>query len=607
VKKNLSASRQWNFSKRIKNSELRIMNKKKTDNIDKIRHSLSHLLAMAILEKFPGAKLGIGPTIENGFYYDFDLPRQLSADELPALEKRMRELAKQDLKFKKENISFAEAKKMFSKQPFKLELINELNKNKQKISIYKTGSFIDLCAGPHVSSTKEISQDAFKLEKTAGAYWRGDEKNPMLTRIYGIAFNSKKDLDEHINLLAEAEKRDHKKLGPELDLFTFSELVGAGLPLYTFRGTLILNELKKYINELQGEIGYQEVQTPSMNRAELFKISGHYEKYKEDMFSVHSNYTKEEYFLKPMNCPQHTQIFASKPRSYKDLPIRVTDFSQLHRDEKTGELSGLTRLRGFRQDDGHSFCREDQIREEFKSVLSVIEKVMKTFKMDYEIRLSLWDLKTPEKYLGDAKTWKKSQQILEKILIENKIKYFKAVGEAAIYGPKMDLISKDSLGRKWQLSTIQLDFIMPARFKLSYIDSDGKEKTPVMIHRAIVGSPERFLGVLIEHYAGAFPLWLTPVQAKILPISQKQESYGKKVLEFLRTERIRAEMDDPNETLGKRIREAEMQKIPYILVLGEKEFNAKTVNVRHYQRGQEGEIEIKSLLEKIRKEIDGKK
>jgi len=425
----------------------------------------------------------------------------------------------------------------------------------------------------------------------------------MLTRIYGFAFATEKELQDYVKMQEEAEKRDHRKLGEKLDLFVFSDLVGPGLPLYTFRGTAILDELKNYINFLQNGIGYQEVQTPNMNRAELFKISGHYEKYKDDMFSVHSHYTKEEYFLKPMNCPQHTQIFAAKPRSYKDLPIRIADFAMLYRDEKTGELSGLARLRGFRQDDGHCFCREDQIKDEFNSVLSIIEKAMKTFGMNYKIRLSLWDPKQPEKYLGDKKVWAKAQTMLEEILIENKIEYLKSEGEAAIYGPKMDLISKDSLGREWQLSTIQLDFIMPGRFGLKYTDSNGKEKTPVMIHRAIIGSPERFFGILIEHYAGAFPVWLAPVQVAVIPISEKHDVYASEITKQLKERNIRVELKNENETLGKKIREAEMQKIPYLLIVGDKEIEAKTVSIRERGKGDIGARPINSFVEKICSQI----
>lgn len=575
------------------------------ENIEKIRHSLAHVMASAILELYPKTKLGMGPAIENGFYYDFQLQKPLEDKDLEAIEKKMKELISQRLKFEKKNITKRVAKKLFAVQPYKLELLKDLPGD--TVSIYQTGEFVDLCKGPHIKSTKEIAPNSFKLSKTAGAYWKGDEKNKMLTRIYGLAFENEKELQDYLKMLEEAAKRDHRVLGEKLDLFVFSELVGPGLPLYTFKGTAILNQLKNYVNELQAGIGYQEVQTPNMNRAELFKVSGHYEKYKDDMFRVVSHYSKEDYYLKPMNCPQHTQIYAAKPRSYKDLPIRIADFCQLHRDEKTGELSGLTRLRGFRQDDGHSFCREDQIKEEFKSVLSVIEKAMKGFGMNYKIRLSLWDPKHPEKFLGDAKTWKKSQQLLEEILIENKIEYFKAVGEAAIYGPKMDLISKDSLGREWQLSTIQLDFIMPERFKLTYIDSDGKEKTPVMVHRAIIGSPERFFGILIEHYAGAFPIWLSPVQVAIIPISEKHDAYAKEIEKQLKDARLRIELKNENETLGKKIREAEMQKIPYLLILGDKEIAVNAVSVRERGKGDLGQMSVDKFIDRIKEEIKNKK
>src|SRR5581483_11609922 len=436
------------------------------EKVEKIRHSLAHLLASAVMEFYPKTKLGIGPAVENGFYYDMQLPVNLTPADLEKLETRMKELIKEHQEFIGKKVTKATAKKLFKDQPYKLELIKELPG--KAVGTYQNGKFLDLCKGGHVKNTKEIDPNAFKLTKIAGAYWKGDEKNQMLTRIYGVAFETEKELMEYLAKLNEAEKRDHRMLGEKLGLFVFSELVGPGLPLYTPKGTIVLKEIKNYSNQLQRDIGYEEVQTPNMNRAELFKISGHYDKYKDDMFKVASHYSKEDYYLKPMNCPQHTQLYASQPRSYKDLPVRFADFANLYRDEKTGELSGLTRLRAFSQDDGHCFCREDQIKEEFKSVLSVIEKAMKTYGMTYKVRLSLWDPKKPEKYLGDAAVWNKSQKLLEEILIENKLEYEKGVGEAALYGPKMDLISKDSLGREWQISTIQLDLIMPLRFGLTY-------------------------------------------------------------------------------------------------------------------------------------------
>ena len=573
-------------------------------NIENIRHSLSHLLAMAVLEKYPGTKLGIGPAVETGFYYDFEFPENssLTDADLNILEEKMRQLISQDIKFVRGELSADDAKKMFSQEPYKLELIEDLEKDGQQMSTYASADFTDLCAGPHVDSTKDIPAAAFKLHKVAGAYWRGDEKNKMLTRIYGLAFASKSELDNYLTMLEEAAKRDHKKLGKELGLFIFSELVGPGLPIYTHKGAIVRREIIKLSNELQQEIGYQEVHTPNMNKAELFKVSGHYDKYKEDMFRVVSNYTKEEYYLKPMNCPQHTQIYAAEKRSYRELPIRIADFANLYRDEKPGELSGLTRLRSFCQDDGHCFCREDQIREEFLAVLSAIKKALTTYGMSYSIRLSLWDPEHPEKYLGEASVWERSQKLLEDILIENNIAYEKAVGEAAIYGPKMDLISSDSIGRKWQISTIQLDFIMPARFGLTYVDQDGSEKTPVMIHRALVGSPERFLGILIEHYAGNFPTWLAPVQAIILPIGESQQAYTKDVLNQLKEAGIRAELDDSNDSLGKRIRNAKLTKVPYVLVVGDKEVADQAITVE--KRGSEKKGESKKLTDFITEMVE---
>ncbi len=476
-------------------------------------------------------------------------------------------------------------------QPYKVELAQELKvAGETAVSFYRSGNLTDLCRGPHLADTQEIGE--FKLLSVAGAYWRGDEKNKMLQRIYGTCFATQHELAEYLAKLAEAKKRDHRKLGKELDLFVFSELVGPGLPLYTHRGTTVLNEIIKYSRELQTGIGYQEVLTPNINKAELFKVSGHYEKYKDSMLRVVSNYSEEEYYLKPMNCPQHTQIYASQLRSYRDLPVRIADFANLYRDEKPGELSGLTRLRAFRQDDGHCFCREDQIKQEFLSVLGVIKQALQTYQMDYYVRLSLWDPEHKEKYLGEAAVWEKSQTLLKEILDENKIEHQIGLGEAAIYGPKMDLISRDSLGREWQISTIQLDFIMPQRFGLTYIDADGSQKTPVMIHRAIV-----------EHYGGAFPTWLAPVQAQVVTVSEKFNAYGQKVQQALAVAGLRAELDDGDESLGKKIRLAEKMKVPYILVVGEKEEQADTVSVRGRGQGDLGALSVADFAAKVKEEI----
>lgn len=577
-------------------------------NIEVKRHSLSHIMATAIKELWPNAKLAIGPAIETGFYYDIDFEEvKITESDLKTIEKKMAFLIKQNLKFERTEKDINTALKEETKvgEIYKADLISGLKEQGEKtVSFYTVGKFTDLCRGPHIENTNQLKPGSYKLDKLAGAYWHGDEKNKMLTRIYGLAFNTKEELDEYLKMMVEAEKRDHRKLGKELGLFVFSPLVGPGLPLYTFKGAALRREIMNYTNKLQKAIGYEEVHTPNMNKAELFKVSGHYDKYREDMFRVVSNYSDEEYFLKPMNCPQHTQIFASQQRSYRDLPIRIADFANLYRDERPGELNGLTRLRCFCQDDGHSFCREDQIREEFVSVLSAIKKAMETYGMKYNIRLSLWDPSHPEKYLGEPAVWEKSQKLLEDILIENKIEYFKAEGEAAIYGPKMDLISKDSLGREWQLSTIQLDFIMPVRFGLKYTDKNGKEKSPVMIHRAIIGSPERFMGILIEHYAGAFPVWLSPIQVKVISVAEAHIPACQKLAAEFKDAGIRVEIDDANETVGNKIRKAVNEKVPYMLVIGDKEANSPTLAVRDRGAQETRDISkdefIAEVLEKIK-------
>jgi threonyl-tRNA synthetase len=573
-----------------------------------MRHSLSHVMAAAVLEMFPEAKLAIGPAIENGFYYDFELPRTLIPEDLLLIEERMNKIVKDGLPFEKTEVPVVDALKEAKKigQIYKAELIEDLKKSgEKKVSFYRMGNFTDLCAGPHLKTTKEIG--AFKLTSIAGAYWRGDEKNKMLQRIYGVGFATEKDLKEYLDKVAEAEKRDHRKLGKELGLFVFSDLVGPGLPLYTAKGNIVLQEIAKYSSELQHRIGYSEVLTPNINKAELFKVSGHYEKYKDDMLKVKSNYTKEEYYLKPMNCPQHTQLYASEKRSYRDLPIRIADFANLYRDEKPGELNGLTRLRYFQQDDGHAFVREDQIKDELKNVLGVIIEALKTYGMEYSIRLSLWDPSHREKYLGEPEVWERMQMLLKEFLDENRIEHTVGVGEAALYGPKIDMISTDSMGREWQISTIQVDYNMPERFGLKYVDADGTEKTPAMIHRAIIGSPQRFLGILIEHYAGAFPLWLSPVQVEIIPVSEKFNKFADKVAAEFAESGIRVQVDDSDETVGKKIRSAQILKMPYSIVVGEKEEKSGKLATRSYKKGDLGTIETKKLIAELVKEIKERK
>jgi threonyl-tRNA synthetase len=578
-----------------------------------LRHSAEHILTQAMERLWPGQIIkAMGPSIENGFYFDFDTTNgfRVTESDFPKIEKEMKKIVSENLPFEKMIVTAELAEKIFRDNPYKQEWIEKAEEENEKISVYWTGepnrvgSFVDLCSGPHVARTGELK--AFKLLSIAGAYWHGDEKNKMLTRIYGTAFETQEELDKYLWQLDEAKKRDHRKIGKEMDLFVFSDLVGSGMPLYTKKGAFVRRQLQEWANELQKSIGYEEVWTPQITKADLFKTSGHYEKYQDSMLRVASNYTKEEYFVKPMNCPMHTQIFASKQRSYKDLPIRMSDFANLYRDEKPGELSGLIRLRAFSQDDGHSFCREDQIEGEFENVIKIIDKALKPFGMKYWTRLSLWDPTNKEKYLGSPDVWESSQKLLEEILIKNKLEYKKVEGEAAIYGPKLDFIAVDALGREWQISTIQLDMIMPVRFGLEYTDSDGTAKTPVMIHRAILGSPERFMGLLLEHTAGNLPLWLSPVQVEILPISEKTNNYSETVMEKLVEKGIRVELNEDADSLGKKIHKAEVCKVPYMLIIGEKEAEAKKVSVR--QRGQKdlGVMTIADFVSKINKEVKDK-
>lgn len=575
-------------------------------NLEYLRHSCSHLMAAAILELWPNTKPTLGPAIENGFYYDFDFDGvKISEADFPKIEEKMHDLVKSWKGFEKHEVTKDEALKEFKNNEYKKELIEEHSKDSGKLTIYQSGSFRDLCRGGHVENPSG-NLKYFKLLSVAGAYWRGSEKNKMLTRIYGTVFPTQKELDDYLNLQEEARKRDHRKLGKELDLFTFSELVGAGLPLYTPKGALLRRLINEYVESVQSAQGYMQVWTPQMAKADLFKTSGHYDKYKDSMFRVVSNYTEEEFFLKPMNCPQHTQIYASKARSYRDLPIRLTDFAMLYRDEKPGELSGLARVRAFSQDDCHIFCREDQVDEEVDRALTMIKEIMKTFGLTYKYRLSTRDVNHPEKYIGDPKVWEKTEKWAEKIMKRNKIEYFDGPGEAAFYAPKMDLIAKDSLRREWQLSTVQIDYFLPERFNLTYIDSDGKEKRPVMIHRAIVGSPERFLMVLIEHFAGNFPTWLTPVQVKVLPITEKHLEYAMKVKSALERESIRVEVDERNERLQAKIRDAQLEKVAYMLIVGDKEVQNETVAERDRSGKDYGPQPLEKFIKDIRKEIDEK-
>ena len=574
-------------------------------NIDHIRHSLAHLLATAALEVDRDAKLAIGPTIDNGFYYDIKFSSSFSDEKLPSLEARMRELIGSNLPFERMDVTAAQAREQFKDQPFKLELIDELEKDGEKISLYQTGSFIDLCRGGHVENTQEIPGDAFKLDKIAGAYWRGDSNRDMLTRIYGLSFESKEQLDAYQTQREEALKRDHRKLGKELDLFTFSDLVGSGLPLFTPLGTILREEINNLSQALRMKRGYQKVWIPHITKKDLYETSGHWAKFGDELFLVKSQETKDELVMKPMNCPHHQQIYASQKRSYRDLPIKYLETTTIYRDEKAGELLGLSRVRSITQDDSHVFCTPEQLDEVYSEVLEVVKEFYAAVNMPLRIRLSFRDPKTPEKYLGEESLWEKAEGILRKTATSAGLDFYEAPGEAAFYGPKIDFMATDSIGREWQVATGQLDFVQPARFKISYTDKDGSEKTPIMVHFAVAGSLERFLSVYIEHTGGNFPLWLSPTQVVVLPVGEVHQSYAKEVTEMLRSRGMRVEME-VDDSLGKRIRAAKVMKVPYTLVIGDKEIEAKTVTVESRDRGNEGAVALHEAVQKLQDEISNR-
>jgi threonyl-tRNA synthetase len=545
----------------------------------KLRHSAEHVFAHALSALFPGkVKLAVAHISENGFANDSHLDVVPNEEILAQVEEKMKEIITRNLPITREEVSIEEAREIFKDNAFKLEWLEQWASEGKAISIYRTGDeYVDLCKGPHVDSTGDIK--AFKLLSIAGAYWRGDEKNEMLTRVYGTAFNSKEELDDYLTKQEEAKQRDHRKLIKDLDLVVFSDLVGAGLPIYTPRGNVLRKAIYDYSRELNSEIGYDEVHTPNFNRGELFKVSGHYDKYKDDMLRVSSQYSDEEMFIKPMNCPQHTQLFASRIRSYKDLPIRYADFANLARYERPGEMHLMLRTPVFAQDDGHAFVREDQIAAEFKNVLGVVLKALKTYDMKYWIRLSLRDLEKKEKYLGDDSIWEKAESKLKALLLDLGVEFVEAPGEAAIYGPKMDFMAQDSLGREWQISTIQIDMNMPGRFGLKYVDENGLEQTPIMIHRAIVGS-ERFIGIIIEHFGGSFPAWMSPEQVRIIPISEENNSYAYEIESKLKKVGVHVSVDPDNDRMQNKIRKAQEMKVPYMLILGKREAEAGQVSVR---------------------------
>ncbi len=553
-------------------------------------------------------KLGVGPWTEEGFYQDFELPESFSEKDLKKIEKKMRWIVNKNFPIKMQEVDEKTARELHKGDPYKQELIDEIVKNKEPITVAFIGDSLEnaisaqLCEGPHLNNTSELG--VFKLTKTAGAYWRGDEKNPMLTRIYGVAFENEKELEAYQQKIEEAKKRDHRKLGKELDLFTFSDLVGSGLPLWTPKGTLMRNLIVNKIKRLQSAFDYEEVAIPHITKKELYETSGHWAKFKDELFHVKGK-GDTEFVMKPMNCPHHTQIYASRPRSYKELPLRFVETTMVYRDEQAGELLGLSRVRAITQDDGHIFCTQEQIKQELKNIISVIKDFYGSLGMfekgQYKVSISVRDPQTPEKYLGDEKTWQKAEAILKEIVEEEKLEHEIVPGEAAFYGPKIDFMFKDALGRQWQLATAQLDFVMPERFSLSYIDKDGQKKTPVMIHRAIAGSLERFLSVMIEHFAGAFPFWLSPEQVRILPVSKEQNDYAKEVEQNMKKAGLRAKADLADETLGKRIRSARLQKIPYIAVVGEKEAKENKLTLQDRQDNKET-LNTQEAIEKLLKE-----
>lgn len=571
-------------------------------------HSSAHLMAEALEAEFPGVKLGIGPAIEKGFYYDIDLgDRQITEEDLRKLEVKMAELAKQNNGYTRKEISKNDAVNYFTNKgdEYKLELIEGLKDG--EITFYTQGNFTDLCRGPHIPHTGFIK--AIKLTSIAGAYWRGDEKRKMLTRIYGVTFPNQKELDEYVLLLEEAKKRDHRKLGKELELFTFSEKVGLGLPLWLPKGALLRERLQQFLQKLQIESGYLPVMTPHIGHKSLYITSGHYEKYGKDSFQVIKTPQEgEEFMLKPMNCPHHCEIYKSTPRSYKDLPLRFSEFGTVYRYEQHGELHGLTRVRGFTQDDAHLFCRPEQVKEEFKKVIDIVLYVLDLLNYkDYTAQISLRDKEDKSKYLGTDENWESAEKAIIESAAEKGLRTVIEYGEAAFYGPKLDFMVKDAIGRNWQLGTIQVDYNLPERFDLTYIGEDNNKHRPVMIHRAPFGSMERFIAVLIEHCAGKFPLWLAPTQAMILPISDKYFPYAQEVKQQLAQHEIRVEVDERNEKIGKKIREAEMNKVPYMFVVGEKEMNEQKVAIRKQSKGDLGTKTISEALDLLNDEIQSKR
>jgi len=585
------------------------------------RHSAAHVMAAAVQHLFPGAKFGVGPAVENGFYYDIDIGRAVTPEDLKAIEKEMWHVVNVKSAFVREEMPIDDAIAMFQKlgQPYKVELLQDLKAKgttsvsdvaaevdaakPESVSIYRTGEFVDLCRGPHVERTSDIG--AFKLTKAAGAYWRGKPENPQMQRIYGVCFATAPELDAHLVMLEEAKKRDHKILGPQLDLFTFSELVGPGLPLWTPRGTMMRDILDDYVWELRRAKGYERVEIPHITKKELYVTSGHWAKFKDELFKI---VTREghEFAMKPMNCPHHTQIYARRPWSYRELPQRYANTTMCYRDEQTGELSGISRVRALTQDDAHVFCRMIQAKEEFLKIWDIIHAFYGTFGFALRVRISLHDPAHPEKYLGDPARWQEAERILREIVEEKKADVFEGVGEAAFYGPKLDFMAKDSLGREWQVATIQLDMNMPESFDLSCANEQGEKERIVMIHAAIMGSIERFLSIAIEHYAGAFPVWLAPEQVRILPVADRHVEFARGFAAELVAKGIRADVDATTESVPKKVRTAEQMKVPVMLVVGDKEIAGEALAVRRYGVKEQASMGKEEFVQKLLDEISSR-
>ncbi len=597
----------WDLSRKIaENAKVKLHTWDDREGKEAFWHSSAHLMAEAIEYFYPGTKFGIGPAVDSGFDYDIALPggQHLTVKDLEKVEKKMVELAREKNDIVRQEISKKDAMEIFTEKDdeLKQELISELEDG--TITLYNQGNFTDLCRGPHLPNTGYIK--AIKLTSIAGAYWRGNEKNQMLTRVYGVTFPKQKMLDEYLVMLEEAKKRDHRKIGKEMELFTFSEAVGQGLPLWLPKGTQLRMQLEDFLKKVQKKYGYEQVITPHIGDVKLYKMSGHYEKYGKDSFQpIATPVEGEEYLLKPMNCPHHCEIYKAKPHSYKDLPIRMAEFGTVYRYEQSGELHGLTRVRGFTQDDAHIFCRPDQLKDEFKKVIDIIFIIFKALGFDdYTAQISLRDPDNPAKYIGTAENWDKAEQAIIEACEEEGLKTVTVMGEAAFYGPKLDFMIKDALGRSWQLGTIQVDYNLPDRFNLEYIGADDNRHRPVMIHRAPFGSMERFVAVLIEHTAGKFPLWLAPEQAVVLPISEKYNEFAKNISDFLNNSDIRTFVDERNEKIGRKIRDNELRKVPYLLIVGENEQTNGTVSVRRQGEGDKGIKQISEFADMINEEVN---